>query len=87
MSRKITRWASATQRFALGALLAGATALPAAAQTVYGLSASLTGIATGSFNVVTFQATTPGTYTTNVAVTGLAAGQILVGIDSRPATG
>jgi hypothetical protein len=85
MSRKITRWA-ATQRFALSALVVGAAALPAAAQTVYGLSASPTGLTTGSFNVVTFQASTPGTYTNNVAVTGLAAGQILVGLDSRPAT-
>ncbi|MGI4740473.1 MAG: DUF4394 domain-containing protein [Janthinobacterium lividum] len=86
MSRKITHWA-ATKRFALGTLLAGATALPAAAQTVYGLVATPTGIATGAFNIATFQATAPGTFTANVAVTGLAAGQILVGLDTRPATG
>jgi hypothetical protein len=68
---------------ALGLLLAGATALPAAAQTVYGLSVG-TG---GAVSLVTFSATAPGTFTATLPVTGLTAGQTLVGLDTRPNTG
>jgi len=63
--------------------LAGATALPAAAQTAYGVSLSLL----GSYSLVTFQVTAPGTFTATVPITGLATGQELAGIDTRPATG
>jgi hypothetical protein len=38
----------------------------------------------GSNNLITFGALTPGTRTAQVAVTGLAAGETLVGIDFRP---
>ena len=74
---------AATQGLALGALLAGAAALPAAAQTAYGITVDLT----QSYSLVTFQVTAPGTFTATAAITGLATGQALVGIDSRPATG
>jgi len=74
---------AATKGLALGALLAGAAALPAAAQTAYGITVDLT----QSYSLVTFQVTAPGTFTATTAITGLATGQALVGIDSRPATG
>ncbi|MDJ0365090.1 DUF4394 domain-containing protein [Hymenobacter sp. H14-R3] len=75
---------AATRRgLALGLLLAGATALPAAAQTVYGLSVATT----GAVSLVTFSATAPGTFTATLPVTGLTAGQTLVGLDTRPNTG
>ncbi|RZL07413.1 MAG: DUF4394 domain-containing protein, partial [Hymenobacter sp.] len=76
---------AATRRgLALGLLLAGATALPAAAQTVYGLAVSPGG---GVVSLVTFSATAPGTFTATLPVTGLTAGQTLVGLDTRPNTG
>ncbi|HEX8428841.1 DUF4394 domain-containing protein [Hymenobacter sp.] len=53
-------------------------AAPAAAQTVYGLSGT---------NLVTFQATAPGTITATTAITGIAVGQTVVGMDVRPNTG
>ena len=68
---------------ALGALLAGALALPAAAQTVYGLASGTSGAA----SLVTFNATAPGTFTATLPITGLTAGQTLVGLDTRPNTG
>lgn len=54
-------------------------ATPAASATVFGL--------TSTGNLISFEATTPGTLLTNAAVTGLGAGENLVGIDFRPATG
>ena len=87
MHTKSTRWTKAARSFALGSLLAGAGALPATAQTVYGLLTSIALTGTASVNVVTFQATAPGTFTVNVPITGLASGQALVGLDTRPATG
>ncbi|GAB3636968.1 hypothetical protein GCM10027422_25580 [Hymenobacter arcticus] len=75
---------AATRRgLALGLLLAGATALPAAAQTVYGLSVGTA----GAVSLVTFSATAPGTFTATLPVTGLTTGQTLVGLDTRPNTG
>jgi hypothetical protein len=75
---------AATRRgLALGLLLAGAVALPAAAQTVYGLSVGTGGAA----SLVTFSAVAPGTFTATRAITGLATGQTLVGLDTRPNTG
>ncbi len=38
-------------------------------------------------NVLTFDSATPGTISSNVAITGLFAGEQVVGIDTRPATG
>ena len=83
MSKLITRGISAARGLALATLLTGAAAAPAAAQTAYALTADLT----GAFSLATFQLATPGTFTATVAITGLAAGQDLVGIDIRPATG
>lgn len=83
MSKLLTRWDNALKGLGLGALLLGATARPAAAQTAYGITVD----ATQTYNLVTFQVTAPGTFTATAAVTGLATGQALVGIDSRPATG
>ena len=38
-------------------------------------------------NVLTFDSATPGTISSNVAISGLFAGEQVVGIDTRPATG
>ena len=65
---------------AAGVLLLGTQATQA--QTVYGLLS-----AAPTTSLVTFQATTPGTFTATVPITGLGAGQTLVGLDSRPNTG
>jgi len=46
----------------------------------------LTGL-TSTGNLVTFDSGTPGTIGSNVAITGLGAGENLLGIDRRPATG
>ncbi|MCC3152693.1 DUF4394 domain-containing protein [Hymenobacter sp. BT770] len=79
-----TTWKAALKGAAFGTLLAGATMLPAAAQTVYGL-ASVAG--TAATSLVTFVATAPGTFTATVPITGLGVGQTLVGLDARPNTG
>ena len=84
MLTRFTCWPKLRNSLALSALLAGATALPAAAQTIYGLS-STSDPAVAS--LVTFSATAPGTFTTTVPITGFTAGQTLVGIDVRPNTG
>lgn len=51
----------------------------AEAQTAFGLQ--------GSDRIVTFDASTPGTILSNRAIVGLGAGEVLTGIDVRPATG
>jgi hypothetical protein len=51
-------------------------AAPAAGQTVYGL--------VGSERIVTFNAADPGAITSNRPITGLGAGETLLGIDFRP---
>ena len=66
---------------AAGLLLMGAQA--AQAQTVYGLATS----AALTQTLVAFSATAPGTFTSTLPITGLAAGQTLVGLDARPNTG
>jgi hypothetical protein len=53
------------------------------AQTAYGLISTS---ATGS-SLVTFQVTAPNTFTSTTPVVGMATGQVLVGMDSRPNTG
>ncbi|RZK25379.1 MAG: DUF4394 domain-containing protein, partial [Hymenobacter sp.] len=83
MSKFLTRWDTALKGLGLGALLLGAAASPAMAQTAYGITVDLT----QTYSLVTFQVTAPGTFTATTTVTGLATGQALVGIDSRPATG
>ncbi|RZK30163.1 MAG: DUF4394 domain-containing protein [Hymenobacter sp.] len=67
----------------LGLTLLGSAAATQA-QTIYGLSTT-SNIATTS--LVTFNATTPGTFATTVPITGFTAGQAIVGIDVRPNTG
>lgn len=59
------------------ALLSSAVAAPAAAQTVYGL--------VGSDRIVTFGALSPSTVLTDQQITGLPRGEVLTGIDFRPA--
>jgi hypothetical protein len=56
---------------------------PATAQTAYGLISTS---ATGS-SLVTFDVTSPNTFISTTPIIGLAAGQVLVGMDSRPNTG
>src|SRR5262249_29022377 len=46
----------------------------------------LTGL-TSTGNLVTFDSSTPGAIVTTVAITGLQAGEVLLGIDRRPANG
>ena len=53
------------------------------AQTAYGLISTS---ATGS-SLVTFQVTAPSTFTSTTPIVGMASGQVLVGMDSRPNTG
>ncbi|MBH8558387.1 DUF4394 domain-containing protein [Hymenobacter negativus] len=75
--RSTSQWLAAATA---GLLLLNAA--PGHAQTVFGLQTSTT-----ATNLVTFQATAPGTYTATTAITGLGTGQTLVGLDSRPNTG
>lgn len=70
--------------FLLGAMALAATIGSAQAQTVYGLSATLN---PAVVNLVSFDLTTPGTFTATVPITGFTAGQTIVGIDFRPNTG
>ena len=53
-----------------------APAAAASADTIYGLTASN--------RIVAFNAATPGTVTSNYAITGIAPGDTLIGIDRRP---
>lgn len=70
----------------IGAVAAAAVPLLAApAYAVHG-SVEVTGL-TRSGRLVTFAGNTPGTIETETKVTGLAAGEKLVAIDVRPATG
>lgn len=82
MLENFTRWTGACKGIALGTLLAGAVALPTAAQTIYGLSS--TGTAT---TLVSFSATAPGTLLGTLPITGVTSGQTIVGMDFRPNTG
>ena len=70
-----TGWIAAA---ALGLALTGA-GTASAAETVYGLTAG--------DKLVTFSSDRPGSTSTAVAITGLLAGETLVGVDVRPATG
>ena len=73
---------STPSRLAVAAALLLLTNASAQAQTAYGLQTSAT-----ATSLVTFQVTAPGTLTATTAITGLGAGQTLVGLDSRPNTG
>jgi hypothetical protein len=52
-------------------------------EVVYGVTQT----AGGTFNLITFNAATPGTVISTVGITGLQAAETIVGIDFRPATG
>jgi len=84
MLTHFTRWSKIRNNLALSALMAGSTALPATAQTIYGLSTTSNSTVV---SLVTFSATAPGTFTATAAITGLGDSQTLVGLDSRPNTG
>jgi hypothetical protein len=64
--------------------LIGALAL-ACASSLH--AAPIIGLTQGASSLITFDTATPGTTTAPVAVTGLGAGETLVGIDFRPQTG
>ncbi|WP_022822579.1 DUF4394 domain-containing protein [Hymenobacter norwichensis] len=81
MTRKITSRPFRTALLGLAAL--GLSVGAAQAQTVYGLSTT----STTTSSLVTFSATTPGTFSATLPITGVTAGQTLVGIDVRPNTG
>jgi hypothetical protein len=83
MRNTSTRWTATLKGAAFSTLLTGAIALPATAQTGYAL---LNGLS-ATYSLAAFQATAPGTFTSPVQITGLAASQNLVGLDTRPATG
>ena len=84
MLTSFTRWTKLHQNLVLSALLTSTAALPAAAQTVYGLSTTSD---PAVVSLVTFAASAPGTFTATVPITGFTAGQTIVGIDVRPNTG
>ncbi|NVO29842.1 DUF4394 domain-containing protein [Hymenobacter lapidiphilus] len=67
----------------LGLLAAGSVSAQTNTTTAFGLSLT-TSLTT---NLVTFDITAPGVFLTNLPVTGITAGQTLVGIDFRPNTG
>ena len=62
------------------ALALASVGIAQAAPTIFAYNA------TGD-RVISFDAVTPGTLSSDVALTGLAAGEFLIGIDYRPATG
>ena len=64
-------------------LIAGALALTLSTQA----SAAVIYAITGVNDLISFDSATPGTASTPVAITGLAAGDSIVGIDFRPANG
>lgn len=59
--------------------IAFASIVAARAETIYGL--------TVNNRLVSFDSATPGTLMSDVAITGLASGEIALGIDARPLTG
>jgi Domain of unknown function (DUF4394)/PEP-CTERM motif len=69
----------------VGAVLALALGLPAVGPG-RAEAESLTGL-TSTGNLVRFDSATPGTIGSSVAITGLQSGEILLGIDRRPANG
>ncbi|WBA40162.1 DUF4394 domain-containing protein [Hymenobacter canadensis] len=84
MRQKATSRTSSWRSAFLGLAALGLSGGAAQAQTVYGLSITSSPAVA---NLVTFNATTPGTFTATVPITGFTAGQAIVGIDVRPNTG
>ncbi|RZL11083.1 MAG: DUF4394 domain-containing protein, partial [Hymenobacter sp.] len=84
MIQNLTNQLKTRKSLLLSLLLAGGAALPAAAQTGY----ALTRTTSNTYSLSTFLATSPGTFTGSVTLTGiLSSNQYLIGIDFRPATG
>ena len=84
MLKHFTNRKNLRKSLALSALLVAGAASPAAAQTGY----ALTRTTSNTYSLSTFLATSPGTFTGSVTLTGiLSSNQYLVGIDFRPATG
>ncbi len=67
-----------------GLFLASALVLPAVGQTIYGLEFSY---GPNTPSLLSFPATNPGTILARTAITGVASGETLVGLDFRPSTG
>ena len=63
----------------LASALAVSLSTPASAAVIYGI--------TGVNDLITFDSSTPGATSAPIAITGLAAGDSIVGIDFRPANG
>jgi hypothetical protein len=70
--------ATFTQRFALAAFIFCLLSFNTSAQTIFGISGN---------NLVSFQVSSPDTINATIPITGITAGQDIVGLDSRPATG
>ncbi|RZL11057.1 MAG: DUF4394 domain-containing protein, partial [Hymenobacter sp.] len=84
MIQHLTNQLKTHKSLLLSLLLVGGAALPAAAQTGY----ALTRTTSNTYSLSTFQATSPGTFTASVTLTGiLSSNQYLIGMDFRPATG
>jgi hypothetical protein len=81
MSKQLLRF---FRRLAKSFFLAGFLALPVAGQTIYGLEFSY-GLYMPS--LLSFTATDPGAILVRTAITGVASGETLVGLDFRPSTG
>ncbi|MBK9414079.1 MAG: DUF4394 domain-containing protein [Bacteroidetes bacterium] len=67
-----------THRFVLAACFICLLSFNLSAQTIFGISGN---------NLVRFQVNTPQTIQATIPITGVMAGQEIVGLDSRPATG
>ena len=67
-------------RLTIMALALAAAGIAQAAPTIFAYNGA-------NSHIISFDATTPGTLRSDVALTGLAAGEFLVGLDLRPATG
>ena len=85
MHQKATFQSSSLRCALLGLAALGLSSGAAQAQTVYGLAT--TALAPAVPRLITFEAPAPGTLTSSLLITGLSAGQTLVGLDSRPNTG
>ena len=83
MLQNRTFYPSSLRHTLLGLAALGLSAGAARAQTVYGLATTAAAVP----SLVTFDAAMPGTLSATLPITGLAMGQTLVGLDSRPNTG
>lgn len=75
--------AGQAKRCSLALVVAAAGVLPAAGQTIYGREFSY---GLNNPSLMSFTAANPGTILARTAITGIANGETLVGLDFRPAT-